>query len=85
MATIETFPSRPSRTLRFPIWQSAYQAVLAEANTEKLFKLVEVAEAAALTRRAELRGNPNHHSERKALDEALDNLLLVKKDRLKFG
>ena len=85
MAASETLRSRSSRTLRFPVWQSAYQAMLVETDNDKLFKLVEVAEAAVLTRRAALRGNPNHHSERRALEEALANLRVVKKDRLKFG
>ncbi len=49
-----------------------------------LFKLVEVAEAAALTRLSSLEDSSDHHAEREALAEALAHLLLVKKDRLKF-
>lgn len=74
-------PSSPSPHLA---WQRDYEAVLAEADNEKLFKLVEVAEAAVLTRRAELEGSPDHHSERQAIEEALANLRVVKRNRLKF-
>ncbi len=71
-------------TPRFPAWQGAYEAVLTEADTRTLFKLVEVAEAAVLTRRASLEGSSDHHSERHAMEEALVNLQVVKRDRLKF-
>jgi hypothetical protein len=73
-----------SRSQRFPAWQPAYEAVLTEADTYALFKLVEVAEAAVLTRRAALEGSADHHSERQAMEEALANLRVVKRDRLKF-
>lgn len=81
MAPRKSF-STPSPHL--PEWQHAYESVLAETDTGKLFKLVEVAEAALLTRRAALAGSADHHAERKAMDEALTNLRAVKKDRLKF-
>jgi hypothetical protein len=65
-------------------WQRDYEAVLTTADTDALFKLVEIAQAAILTRRAELEGSPDHHSERQAIEEALANLRVVKRDRLKF-
>ncbi|HYM78355.1 MAG TPA: hypothetical protein VE377_20445 [Candidatus Dormibacteraeota bacterium] len=77
----ETSSSPP---LRFPTWQRAYSAVLTEADTRALFKLVEIAEAAILTRRASLEGDPNHHSEREAIDDAIAILREVKKKRLRF-
>ena len=82
MAPTESSPSSPSN--RFPSWQSAHAAVLAEADTAALFKLVEIAEAAIRTRRAALEGNPDHHAERQDMAEALANLRVVKKERLKF-
>jgi len=69
---------------RFPSWRPAYEAVLKEGETSLLFKLVEIAEAAALTRRATLEAVAGHHSERQAIDEALAQLQVVKKERLKF-
>ena len=74
---------RPSAT-RLSDWQRAYQAALKEADTRQLFKLVEVAEAAVRSRQAELKGNPDHHSERRALQKAVTALLVVKRNRLKY-
>lgn len=76
-------PSSPS-DLRFPDWQSAYQAVLAETDTHKLFKLVEIAQSAVLTRRVALEGSADHHAERRAIEAALANLRVLKRDRLNF-
>lgn len=76
-------PASPSAT-RLPIWERAYQAVLHEADTSKLFKLVEVAEAEVRTRQAQLNGSRDHHSERRALQEAVGYLQAVKRERLKY-
>lgn len=73
-----------SSTRRLPVWERAYQEVLKEADTIKLFKLVEVAEAAARTREAELEGSLDHHSERRALQKAVAALRGVKRNRLKY-
>ncbi len=81
MASEDNSPHPPGR---FPTWQHAYEAVLKELDTNTLFKLVEVAQAAILTRRADLEGSSNHHSERQAIEDALANLQVVKKERLKF-
>jgi hypothetical protein len=89
MVSSESFSSPtqrfPDSTLHFPTWQRAYEAVLTETDTRTLFKLVEIAEAAVLTRRASLEGRSNHHSERQALEEALATLVVVKRERLKFN
>ncbi len=66
------------------VWQRTYQAALKEADTIKLFKLVEVAEAEVRTRQSELEGSLDHHSERQALQNAVASLLVVKRDRLKY-
>jgi hypothetical protein len=58
--------------------------VLAETDTHRLFKLVEVAEAAVLTRRADLEGSSDHHAERQAIEKAVAELQVVKRERLKF-
>lgn len=75
--------SRSSSNPHFA-WQRDYEAVLAEAEIEKLFKLVEIAEASIRTRLDALKGSSDHHSERRAIEEALANLKVVKRDRLKF-
>jgi len=73
-----------SSAKRLSDWQRAYDAALKEADTTKLFKRVEVAEAAVRTRQAELKGSLDHHSERRALKKAVASLLVVKKNRLKY-
>lgn len=73
-----------SLTPQFPAWQLAYEAVLTETDTKKLFKLVEIAEAAVLTRRDALDGTANYHTERMALEEAVATLQFVKRERLHF-
>lgn len=76
------FFSSPTR--RLSTWQQAYEAVLKETDTQALFKLVEIAEAAVLTRRSSLEGSANHHAERRDIEEAVAHLLVIKRDRLKF-
>ena len=75
--------SSSSPTPSFPAWQREYEAVWAETDAISVFKRVEVAEAALLTRRKDLEGRSDH--ERAAVDEALANLQFVKRDWLKFG
>jgi hypothetical protein len=85
MAHSNFFSSRPSSsTEHVSSWQNAYEAVMAETDTGRLFKLVEVAEAAVLTRRPELEGSADHHAEREALEKAVAHLKVVKRERLRF-
>ena len=85
MAPINSlFPPPRSASKRVPDWQSAYKSVFTETDTAALFKLMEVAESAIRTRRASLEGSSDHHSERHAMEVALANLLVVKRERLRF-
>jgi hypothetical protein len=68
----------------FPAWQREYEAVLHETDTKRLFKCVEVAEAAVLTRLAAIGKDSAHHTERKAIDDVLKHLTLLKTERLGF-
>jgi hypothetical protein len=68
----------------FPDWLRVYQPVLTETDTNKLFKLVEIAEAAVLTRRAALNGSADYQGDKIALDEAVAHLQFVKRERLNF-
>lgn len=92
MAPSDSFSSSPGSSSdgspsarRFRDWQSAYDAVLAETDTAALFKLVEIAESSIRIRRAELAGSLDHHAERQPMEDALANLQVVKRERLKFG
>jgi hypothetical protein len=67
------------------MWRLNYDAVLSESDHRRLFSLVEAAEAAILTRLADLGRSQVHHSEWKALEEALANLAVVKRDKLRYG
>ncbi len=69
---------------RFPAWRLTYEAVLSETDLKKLFTRVEAAEAAILTRRGDIQRNPLNQGEWKALEEALANLAVVKRERLKY-
>ncbi len=79
-------PGSPS--FRFPAWQRQYEAVLLETDTNALFQCLEIAEAAVLTRRANLRDQPDHsaedHAEWRAIEEALARLGEIKRNRLMF-
>ncbi len=69
---------------RFPAWKCEYEAVLHETDTTRLFKCIEVAEAAVLTRLAAIGKDSDHHAERKAIDDVLTHLTLLKTERLGF-
>jgi len=73
-------PSLP----HLPVWQSDYDSVLTETDTDTLFKRVEIAEAAILTRRDILHAGSECRSELQAIAEALENLRVIKRDQLKF-
>ena len=74
-------PFEPSR---FLAWQHEYEAVLHETATKRLFKCIEVAEAAILTRLEAIGKDSDHHAERKAIDGVLTHLTLLKTQRLGF-
>jgi hypothetical protein len=71
--------------LRFPNWQREYESALLETDESMLFKRVEVAEAAILTRRDALEHDSSSQTERGGIEEALANLRVLKRDRLHFG
>jgi len=75
--------SSPTRHRRD--WRIAYESVLRESDRCALFKRVEVAEAAILTRRDALMHHPDHHNERRAMEAALANLRTIKRERLGFS
>jgi hypothetical protein len=74
----------PPAEPRFPSWRLTYEAVLSETDHKTLFIRVEAAEAAILTRRGDIKRNAVDQAEWKALEEALANLIVVKRERLKY-
>jgi hypothetical protein len=82
MAFHEFSPWVPQRGL--PPWQLEYQSALLETDHKILFKRIEVAEAAILTRREILMQSPDGFAERQETKLALANLRNLKKEVLKF-
>lgn len=70
--------------LSYPEWQVAYREALLEMNPTRLFKRVEVAQAAVLTRLHALQGETNHHAERHHLMQAWRVLRMIKREKLGF-
>jgi hypothetical protein len=68
----------------FPRWQLEYESVMKETDLRILFKRVEVAEAAILTRREVLTQSPDGFAERQEIKMARDKLRNLKKEVLKF-
>jgi len=67
-----------------PQWQVAYESALQETDIRALFKRIEVAEAAILTRRAVLAQSQNAFAEQEETKKALTKLRSLKKYILKF-
>ncbi len=65
-------------------WQGPYRAALLETDRHKLFKQLEVAEAAVLTRLQALPPQGNHLSERRQLVDAWTGVQMIKKGKLGF-
>jgi hypothetical protein len=82
MASQEFFSSVPEPDL--PHWQVAYESAVQEADSIALFKRIEIAEAAILTRRDVLAGCENTFAEQQQTEKALTKLRSLKKYILKF-
>ena len=63
----------------FPNWQRDYESAFCETDNAVLFKKVEVAEAAMLTRRDALTGRVEDRAEWQSLEDALANVFALKK------
>jgi hypothetical protein len=83
MASHEFSSSVPEQS--YPQWQMEYEAALQETDHRTLFKRIEVAEAAVLTRREVLVQSPDGFAERQEIKLALDKLRRLKKEVLKFS
>jgi hypothetical protein len=70
--------------LIYPEWQREYRTAVMEMDLTKLFKKVEVAQAAVLTRLHELQHDADHYPERHQLMRAWRVLQIIKKEKLNF-
>jgi hypothetical protein len=80
MASHEFSPSVPD----LPQWQQEYEAAMRETDHKTLFKRIEVAEAAILSRREVLTQSSDGFAERQEIKLALAKLRNLKKEVLKF-
>lgn len=65
-------------------WQLEYESALQKTDRKTLFKRVEIAEAAILTRREALTHSPDDCVEGQQIKIALDTLSKLEKEVLKF-
>ena len=70
-----TFPK-----ILYPEWQHQYQAALAEVDRKKLLGQVKAAETAIFNRIQAIL--PSHAAERQAIEDALANLRVLRRDNL---
>jgi hypothetical protein len=68
----------------FPQWRREYESAMGETDHKTLFKRMEVAEAAILSRREVLTQSPDGFAERQEIKMALAKLHNLKKEVLTF-
>ena len=70
--------------LQYPDWQGPVQAALVELDKDKLKHRVAAAEVAIFERQQAISQSRDHHAEREAIEYALANLRVVKREVLEF-
>jgi hypothetical protein len=70
--------------LDYPDWQRSVQAALVEFKKDKLLALVGEAEVAIFNRLQAISQSSDHEAERQALEDALSNLRVLKRESLGF-
>ena len=65
-------------------WQKIFQETLVEVNPEKLKEKIAESEAAIFQRLRALQPGPDHVEELRALQDASNALLVLKREVLKF-
>jgi len=70
--------------LAYPDWQKPVQAALVELDKDKLKERVAEADAAIFERQQAISQSRDHHAEREAIEYALANLRVVKREILEF-
>jgi hypothetical protein len=66
--------------LRFPAWQTRYEEALSESDEEKLAERIAAAENAIYRRLHAFADLPQTYLELQAMDAALTNLLILKRE-----
>jgi hypothetical protein len=78
-------PSSRSPKILYPEWQAECLAALLELDPKKLFECVSTAEAAIFKRLQALSNNADGNAERQAIEDALADLRILKRDNLGFS
>ncbi len=70
--------------MEYPEWQTAYLAAKTELDKTKLVAKTNAAEGAIFRRLQTLTAASDHNEERMALKDAIHELRLLQRDKLKF-
>ena len=76
--------SSPVPEILYPEWQPAYRAALLELDPKQLPDRVIAAETAIFSRLQAISGNMDHHAERRAIEDALAGLRVLKREALAY-
>jgi hypothetical protein len=71
--------------LSFSAWQTPYEEALSESDERKLLKRIDAAETAIFRRLLALADVPQSYAELQAMDAALTNLLILKREKHNFS
>ena len=78
------YSSSPPSKILYPEWQAEYQAALLELDPKRLFERVTAAETAIFNRLQAMSHTSDGYAEQQAIEDALANLGVLKKDNLGF-
>jgi hypothetical protein len=67
-----------------PRWLQLYEEVSTEADREKLTDLINRVEEAMMKRSEEIAHSPDHTDERNAMAQTLEDLLVIKTEKLSY-
>lgn len=74
----------PSPEILYPEWQLPYREALLELDPKQLPERVIAAETAIFNRLQVISGNTDHHAERRAIEDALAGLRVLKREALAY-
>jgi hypothetical protein len=73
-----------SPNIRYPHWQVQYEEALREGDPQSLRQRVDAAEKAIFLRSQELAANPQAHTERQAMSDAISTLRAIQREKLGY-
>jgi hypothetical protein len=79
-----TDPSSTTPKILYPGWQREYRAAVLELDPKQLTERVKAAESAIFTRLQAISGSADSDAERQAIEDAMGNLRVLKRESLGF-